>query len=496
MKTTSLYSAILFSSVIVFAQEKQPDLNLRQLILEKDSLLFEIGFNTCQIQVFEELISEQFEFFHDQSGITNTKTEFIEDIRSGLCNLPYKAIRELNPESVEVYPLKNDGVLYGAIEVGEHYFYALEGDNHRYLTSIAKFTHTWVLENEQWKLRSALSYDHVGQGDEDKRDALFFNTPVTNEWLKQNQIPALGIGYIENGRVVQTSVFGELTKGEHAPLNTIWNVASLTKPITAMVVLKLVNAGLWDLDEPLDHYYIDPDLATDSRTKKLTTRIILSHQSGLPNWRGNNKDGKLAFEFEPGERYQYSGEGFEYLRKALEAKFGKSLDKLARDLIFDPLKMSDTRFTWSEEVDERRFAQWHKDNGKLYKTEKSTEVCAADNLLTTVEDYCRFLVHVLHGGGLSENLFNEMVSQQTKINDYKHFGLGWWVDQDINSKGDFALVHGGDDIGVHTIAFIIPQTRQALLIFTNSDNGTNAFADVLLNFLGEAGEGILRVEMQ
>jgi hypothetical protein len=89
-----------------------------------------------------------------------------------------------------------------------------------------------------------------------------------------------------------------------------------------------------------------------------------------------------------------------------------------------------------------------------------------------------------------------MVDKQVKINDYKHWGLGWWVDENINDTKDFALVHGGDDIGVHTIAFIVPKTKQALLIFTNCDNGTDAFADILVKFLEKEGEGILNIEMK
>jgi hypothetical protein len=106
------------------------------------------------------------------------------------------------------------------------------------------------------------------------------------------------------------------------------------------------------------------------------------------------------------------------------------------------------------------------------------------------------LVHILNGAGLSDKLYKEMIADQVRINDYKHFGLGWWVDENINENKDFALVHGGDDIGVHTIVFIVPKTKQALLIFTNSDNGTNAFAEVLVKFLGKDGEGILNTEMK
>ncbi|MDP2386675.1 MAG: serine hydrolase [Bacteroidota bacterium] len=482
-------------SITSFGQvEKSSD--LYKLIREKDSLLFTIGFNTCDIKQFDNLVSENFEFYHDQEGVTNSKVAFISGIKSGLCKLQYKPKRTLAENSMEVYPLKKEGVLYGAIQTGTHNFYAIESDKSEYLTSVSKFTHVWMLENGNWKLTKGLSYDHKDFEKPFDEKLLFTNKNETERWLKQKYIPALGIGFIKDGKIEQISVFGELEKDKPAPVNTIWNVASMTKPITALVALKLIDAGKWDLDEPIYNYYTDPDVVNDPRAKKLTTRIILSHQTGFPNWRGNNADGKLSFEFEPGTKYQYSGEGYEYLRKAIEKKFKKSLEKLASELIFKPLKMNDTRFTWDKKMDSTRFAKWHTETGKLYETHKNTTANAADNLLTTVGDYSKFLVHILNGAGISTKLYNEMIAEQVRINDTKHWGLGWWIDENINSNKDFALVHGGDDIGVHTIAFIVPKTKQALLIFTNCDNGTDAFEEILVKFLGKDGEGILNIEMK
>lgn len=469
---------------------------LYKLIKEKDSLLFNVGFNTCDIIQFENLVSENFEFYHDQSGITNSKTVFISGIQNGLCKLPYKPKRILTGNKMDVYPLEKNGVLYGAIQTGNHTFYAVEDNKAEYITSLAKFTHVWILEDGDFKLTKGLSYDHKDIEKPFDEKLLFIDKIETERWLKQKHIPALGIGFIKDGKIEQISVFGELQSNKPAPLNTLWNVASLTKPITALVVLKLIDAGKWDLDEPIYKYYTDADIANDPRAKLLTTRIILSHQTGFPNWRGNSSDGRLAFEFEPGTKYQYSGEGYEYLRKALEKKFKKSLDQLATELIFKPLKMNSTSFVWDTKTDSTRFAKWHNATGGLYETEKNPEINAADNLLTTVGDYCRFLTHLTNGAGLSEQVFKEMMSDQVRINDYKHFGLGWWVDETINDNKDFALVHGGDDKGVHTIAFIVPKSKQALLIFTNSDNGTDAFAEILVKFLGKDGEGILNIEMK
>ncbi|NOU45662.1 MAG: class A beta-lactamase-related serine hydrolase [Bacteroidales bacterium] len=469
---------------------------LYKIIKEKDSLLFNLGFNNCDIEQFENIVSENFEFYHDQAGIINSKTAFISGIKNGLCKLTYKPKRVLPEDVMEVYPLEKNGVLYGAIQTGVHNFYAVEDNKAEYLTSVAKFTHVWILENGDFKLTKGLSYDHKDFEKPFDEELLFADKIETERWLKQKHIPALGIGFIKDGKIEQISVFGELQTNKAAPINTIWNVASMTKPITGIVALKLINAGKWDLDEPIYNYYTDPDIATDPRSKLVTTRMILSHQTGFPNWRGNNKDGKLSFEFDPGTKYQYSGEGYEYLRKALENKFKKSLEQLASELIFKPLKMKDTKFIWDDKTDSTRFAKWHNEKGELYETQKNTTANAADNLLTTVEDYSGFLVHILNGAGLSDKLYKEMITNQVRINDYKHWGLGWWVDENINENKDFALVHGGDDIGVHTIAFIVPNTKKALLIFTNCDNGTDAFAEVLVKFLGKDGEGILNIEMK
>ena len=486
---------LIISSLTTFGQVDKTSV-LYKTIKEKDSLLFNLGFNNFDIKQFENLIDENFEFYHDQSGITNSKEEFISGIENGLCKLPYKPRRILSENLMEVYPLERNGVLYGAIQTGIHNFYAVEENKSEYLTSVAKFTHVWILENGDFKLSKGLSYNHKDFEKPFNQELLFTDKNETERWLKQKHIPALGIGFIKDGKIEKINVFGELQTNKPAPINTLWNVASMTKPITAIVALKLINAGKWDLDEPIYKYYTDNDVLNDPRSQLLTTRIILSHQTGFPNWRGNNENGKLSFEFEPGKKYQYSGEGYEYLRKALESKFKKSLDQLARELIFNPLKMKDTRFVWDDKIDSTKFAKWHNERGELYETQKNTTANAADNLLTTVEDYSKFLVHILNGAGISKKLFKEMISDQVKINDYKHFGLGWWVDESINENNDFALVHGGDDIGVHTIAFIVPKTKQALLIFTNSDNGTDAFAEILVKYLGKDGEGILNIEMK
>lgn len=161
MKSLSL--ALLFvivAGLSAIAQEKQ-DSDLFKSLKSRDSLLFDVGFNKCDIAQFEALVSDDLEFYHDQGGITRGKTDFINSIRNGICKLSYKPRRELVEGSLEVYPMYDNGVLYAAIQTGEHRFYAIEKDKPEYLTSTARFVHLWKLEKGEWKLARALSFDHV-----------------------------------------------------------------------------------------------------------------------------------------------------------------------------------------------------------------------------------------------------------------------------------------------------------------------------------------------
>lgn len=333
---------------------------------------------------------------------------------------------------------------------------------------------------------------YCGYGQPEKSNPVFDNSLTIEAWLEENRIPALGLGIIEEGKLKQIKVFGEIRKGHPAPYNAIFNVASLTKPVTAMVALHLVSQGKWELDEPLCKYWTDPDIAGDPGNKKLTTRLVLSHQTGFPNWRWMNESKKLAFDFEPGTRYQYSGEGFEYLRKALENKFGKTLEELGHELIFQPLKMKDTHYIWDPDTDESRFATGYNQEGKPYETFKNKTANAADDLLTTIEDYGNFLVSILYGGNLEESVYREMLKRQVPTRESKYFGLGFEI-YDLGNN-EYALAHGGSDFGTRCITFLFPDTKQGLLIFTNSDMGVGVYEKLLKHYLGDKGQKIFDIE--
>jgi len=492
----NISETLLLVAIVVTARSSgyaQTDgASLFEALKEQDSLLFSVGFNTCDTSQFERLLSADFEFYHDEGGITSSKRAFIQGFKTSICGLDYRVKRVLEEGTLEVYPLRRNGVLYGALQSGIHRFYAVRPDQPDRCTSRARFTHLWLLEDGSWKLTRGLSFDHR------TRDTAWTpdvgNADQVSAWLKERNIPALAIGVIRDGRLRSVDVYGELDAGRPAPVDAVFNVASLTKIVTTLVTLKLASAGKWDLDEPLFHYWTDPDVKDDPRARVITTRQILNQRSGFANWRWEEPSGHLTFEFDPGTRYQYSGEGYEYLRRALEAKLGTSLDTLAAELLFTPLGMASTHFTWRA-ADSIRFAVPHDADGNALPITKNTRPNAADLLATTIGDYGTLLVSALDGDGLSEDIRAQMVGHATPTKPNRYIGLGWFI-YDSLGDGEYAISHGGDDPGAHSIFFLLPKSRQGLLIFTNSDNGPAVYADIIRAYLKEKGEAIIDIEMR
>ncbi|WP_394971053.1 serine hydrolase domain-containing protein [uncultured Croceitalea sp.] len=309
-------------------------------------------------------------------------------------------------------------------------------------------------------------------------------------WLSESKTPAIAIATIENGKIHETHVQGKISKNQRVTEPTLFDVASLTKTITTLVTLKLVESSSWNLDMPLYNYWIDPDIKNNTHLKKLTTRHVLSHQTGFKNWRWMNESKKLTFDFEPGTKFQYSGEGFEYLRKSIENKLNLSLEKLSDSLIFKPNEMTHSYLTWNKNIDERIFAGTHDKEGKAYKYEKAYEVNAADNLLTTIEDLSKLCVNILNQQSLEKETYNQMIAPHSVVREGIDFGLGWIVFTDLPNN-EYALFNAGSDTGVNALMVLFPESKRGLIVMTNGDNGRGLAMRAIGEFLGETGKEIL-----
>ncbi len=226
--------------------------------------------------------------------------------------------------------------------------------------------------------------------------------------LRKYRIASVGVALIVKGRVILERGYGEQSAGVSATPATLFNLASLTKPVTAEVLLRLVAASQLSLDEPMSSHWVDPNIASDARHQQLTLRIALSHQTGLPNWRGHSPDGKLAFAFAPGSAYVYSGEGYEYAARFAERKLGRSFEDLAQEQLFAPLRMNSTSFSWRDWMQGRLAVPLDADGrwGEP-QVEGTGQWNGANNLITTAGDYARFVTSVMRGEGLTRQLAAE-----------------------------------------------------------------------------------------
>ncbi|QTD38227.1 nuclear transport factor 2 family protein [Polaribacter batillariae] len=153
-----IIAIILFLFHFISNAQESKNSELYQILKSKDSIIFENAFNTCNFKELETIISNNFEFYHDVGGIQNKK-QFFKTVKENICPNPDNFARNLVENSLEVFPMKKNGQLYGAIQKGKHTFQ--EKQNGKLTTiGIADFTHLWILENKIWKLKRVLSYNH------------------------------------------------------------------------------------------------------------------------------------------------------------------------------------------------------------------------------------------------------------------------------------------------------------------------------------------------
>ncbi|UWX03994.1 beta-lactamase family protein [Pseudoxanthomonas sp. NC8] len=135
---------------------------------------------------------------------------------------------------------------------------------------------------------------------------------------------------------------------------TLFEVASLSKPVFAYAVLQLVDRGQLVLDAPLVDYlrpeYLDDGAAARACLDAITVRDVLRHSTGLPDWRKDPARERLAPAVAPGTRIDYSGEAFLWLQRVVETITGESLDQTMRRLLFVPAGMGDSSYAWSPEL--------------------------------------------------------------------------------------------------------------------------------------------------
>lgn len=262
--------------------------------------------------------------------------------------------------------------------------------------------------------------------------------------------------------------------------HSVFEAASLSKPVFAYAVLQLVDQGIIDLDTPIPDYYEYDDIAHDDRHRLITPRMVLTHSPGFPNWRPSG--GQLTIDREPGSEFSYSGEGFVYLQLAVMELTGETLDQLAQRLVFEPLGMASSSYLWQEQFEEV-VALPHGSEGEVLTKNKPQPGGgnAAASLHTTAPDFARFMTAVMNGTGLSDSTAAAMLTPQIDVDANLTWGLG--IGLQDNDEGR-ALWHWGDNTGYKAYTITYPEHLIGVVWFTNSENGQSILEGMLAATVG------------
>jgi len=334
--------------------------------------------------------------------------------------------------------------------------------------------------------------------------------------MDSGHITGLAIAVFNHNKAVYEKTFGYKNAETKEGIKGTTNIygASLSKAVFAVLVLKLVEEGILDLDKPLQQYLPKPiyeyapqkkwhdnyaDLKGDTLYRNITARMCLDHTTGFPNWRWDEPDQKLRIHGTPGMRYSYSGEGLVYLQVVLEKMLNTSLEDLMTKYIFRPAGMVYSSYTWQPRFEED-YCVGHNAEGKPYEKDKDNDARAASTLETTLDDYTKFTAAVLQNRLIKRSSRNEMFSPQIRIRSVQQFGplrlkdstlndniqlsygLGWVLLQSPYGVGAFKEGHGD---GFQHYSILFPEAGTGIVIMTNSDNGESIFKSLLQTAIGD-----------
>jgi CubicO group peptidase (beta-lactamase class C family) len=300
--------------------------------------------------------------------------------------------------------------------------------------------------------------------------------------MESGSVIGLSMAIVNDSAIVWSSGFGLRSADTREPIdaNTVFEAASLSKPVFAFAVLQLVDEGTLELDRPLVEYWDYDYVPGDERYKQITARVVLTHSTGFPNWRP--RGGDLTIDFEPGERFSYSGEGFGYLQLAVMDLTDQPLQQFVARRVFEPLGMEWSGYVWDDRFEDN-LAMPHNAEGGVGRKGRPRpgRGHAAASLHTTANDFGRFLIAAMNGTGLSDSMAAAFLTPQIEVDTGVAWGLGIGLQDNHIGRGFW---HWGDNAGYKAYTLTYPERDLGIVWFTNSENGQSILEALLAETVG------------
>ncbi len=292
------------------------------------------------------------------------------------------------------------------------------------------------------------------------------------------KVPGISLAIINDGEVVYhtTKGYADIEDKKKITNKTIFEGASLSKPLFAYFVMGFVEEGRLDLDKPLYKYLPYEDIANDEQYKKITGRMVLAHTTGFPNWRSDHKENKLFIKFEPGTAFNYSGEGYQYLTKVLKHILDtddSGLEEIYQERIAIPLDLKYTKYIQDGYNLENK-ATGYKGKERVKEGDDPSEFGSAYSIHSESLDFSKWLIALLEHKGLTKESYDQLFETQVVLPEdhpQRQEGITDWTLGFAKATLPFgsAYGHGGNNPGYSSLFVLHPETKWGFVIFTNAD---------------------------
>jgi CubicO group peptidase (beta-lactamase class C family) len=336
--------------------------------------------------------------------------------------------------------------------------------------------------------------------------------------MRLASVPGVSLAVVGRGGTEARGFGVRRAGGEDAVTgDTVFEAASLGKPVFAYLVLRLAELGRLEMDRPLREYLPLPN-PSDARAAGITAGHVLSHSGGWPNWRFA-RESVLTADFEPGSRFSYSGEGFYFLQRVVEHVTGRGVAAVAREMVLEPLGMRASAFVWNPALGAalaaphngrgvpqesfgagmgsafhrlaqeagQRLEEWRHEDAERALARVRPEMPALPNFLlpnvagsflTTARDYAAFVAHLLGVGAPAGGraILERMMAPRVTANEAVRWGLGWGLE---DAEGATRFWHWGDTNGFKNYVVGDPAAGTAIVVFTNGNSGARVYERVV-----------------
>ncbi len=336
----------------------------------------------------------------------------------------------------------------------------------------------------------------------------FYNkvAQLGKELNKKYNVPGIAIAVIWNGKLdwIQTIGYSDLDSKRPINKETVFNVGSISKMVSAWGFMQMVEKGLIGLDDPVNNHLTRWKVPESKFNESgVTPRRLMSHTAGIslhsvPGFENElptleeslsgetNGSESVELVHEPGSKWQYSGGGYTIMQLLLEEKTNMDFAIYMKKNVFDPLGMISTDYRWTEDIS-KKAAKPYDENGNPLRKRRFTALAAA-GLQTNIEDLAKFAELSINKD--SENLKGVLkaetidLMQKTVLpsSDEGESGLGYYKTM---KYGPPIIGHGGSNAGwVAQLTLHLP-TKSGLVIMCNSSNGLPVRQAIFLEWIEE-----------